>query len=190
MLPSLDSEKEAKPVLQLHADDNPFQDAEAVSTVTQGKLQTMDSWGQEISTPLSIVGFDQSAHVRPLTFERPQADANDKDDGRPNIHPRTPQAIITHELRTVTSKGRPKNPTRAEAPLLELVDANLTPEQLKQQAAPLLNNKGLPRSVRVRRSDEIHRQVRSGMLGLAAPRPVSSCSFQPLSVPHPYCVFV
>lgn len=48
-----------------------------------------------------------------------------------------------------TSKplAAPRNPTRGEAAIQEFANSSLTPEQLKQRAAPLLNNKELLRDV-------------------------------------------
>ena len=48
-----------------------------------------------------------------------------------------------------TSKpiAAPRNPTRGEAAIQEFANSSLTPEQLKQRAAPLLNNKELVRDV-------------------------------------------
>ena len=42
----------------------------------------------------------------------------------------------------------PQISTRGEAPFRQFANSNLTPEQSKQQAAPLLNSKDLLRSVR------------------------------------------
>jgi hypothetical protein len=46
-----------------------------------------------------------------------------------------------------SSAATPNNPTRGEAILQELANSNSSPEQLMQQAAPLLNSKELLRDV-------------------------------------------
>ena len=89
-------------------------------------------------------------HLQLFFLGRPRSHDNGKDGGQPHTHPRTP-THPTHNPHTTTKKNNAtsalQDPTNGEAPIWEIANSNLTSEQLRRRAAPLLIGKDILRSV-------------------------------------------